>query len=66
MAATKGYPASKEEIIHFLQPFTNDLKIMVEYYDADYRVYRLQEVESIRYEYPIGGEGTVIFSNKAP
>jgi hypothetical protein len=64
--SSKRYPASKSDIIRFLEPFDEELKLMLEYYDHDRGCWDRQLVNSIRYVYPMGGEGTVIFSYKAP
>ncbi len=66
MAGTKRYPVDKENLIHFLTPFTNDLALELEYYDEDRSAWFRCTVNSVRYVYPLGGQGTVVLSSRQP
>ena len=65
MAGTKRYPVDKERLIHFLTPFTNDLALELEYWDEDRQAWFRSTVHSVRYVYPLGGQGTVVLSNRS-
>ncbi len=66
MAGTKRYPVDKENLIHFMTPFTNELVFEVEYYDEDRQAWFKQKLRSVRYVYPLGGQGTVVLSSREP
>lgn len=64
MAGTKRYPVDKENLIHFMTPFTNELAFEIEYWDEDRHAWFTQKLRSVRYTYPFGGEGTLVLSSK--
>lgn len=66
MAVTKNYPVDKDSLREFLKPFDNKLLLEIEYYDEDRSAWFRQVVRSVRYVYPLGGEGTVVLSSRNP